>query len=48
MTWSVACVLFMLVGLVQMIEWALAKQRNYLREFKDYPRQRKAILPYLI
>ena len=28
--------------------WAIAKHKNYKKEFKDYPKQRKAIIPYLI
>ena len=48
MTWSLAGILFMLAGLAQMTQWALGKQRNYRREFRDYPRQRKAILPFLL
>ncbi|KJE97019.1 trans-2,3-enoyl-CoA reductase [Capsaspora owczarzaki ATCC 30864] len=48
MTWTVGGVLFMLVGLAQMSQWALGKHRNYKKEFKDYPKGRKAILPFFL
>ncbi|KOB73576.1 Synaptic glycoprotein sc2 [Operophtera brumata] len=31
-----------------MAVWALAKHRNYVKEFPDYPRGRKSILPYVL
>ena len=40
--------LFALVGFAQMTQWALGKHKNYRAEFKDYPRARKAIIPFII
>uniref|UniRef100_A0A0A9YK63 very-long-chain enoyl-CoA reductase n=1 Tax=Lygus hesperus TaxID=30085 RepID=A0A0A9YK63_LYGHE len=40
--------LFALAGLYQMSVWALGKHRNYKKEFPDYPRGRKAILPFVL
>jgi len=40
--------LFALAGMYQMTIWALGKHRNYKKEFKDYPKSRKAIVPFLI
>ena len=43
-----SALLFTLAGLYQMAEWALGKHRNYRKEFSNYPRGRKAILPFLV
>ena len=40
--------LFTLAGFYQMAVWAMGKHRNYKREFKDYPRGRKPIIPFLL
>ena len=40
--------LFALVGGAQMLQWALGKHRNYKKEFKDYPRNRKAMIPFIM
>lgn len=40
--------LFALAGLYQMTVWALAKHRNYKKEFPNYPKSRKAILPFIL
>ncbi|CDJ37010.1 trans-2,3-enoyl-CoA reductase, putative [Eimeria tenella] len=40
--------LFLVVAFAQMAEWALKKHRNYLKEFKDYPKNRKAIVPFIL
>lgn len=40
--------LFTFAGLAQMTIWALGKHKNYKNEFKDYPRGRKAIIPFVI
>ena len=48
MTQCLPAGLFTAAGMYQMTVWALAKHRNYRREFPDYPRARKAILPGLI
>ncbi len=40
--------LFWAVSTAQMMSWAVKKQRAYKKEFgKDYPRQRKAMIPFL-
>ena len=40
--------LFWAVSTAQMMGWAAKKQRAYKQEFgKDYPRQRKAMIPFL-
>ena len=31
-----------------MAVWAIGKHRNYRKEFKDYPKGRKAIVPFLL
>jgi len=48
MTQSVMPGVFALVGGLQMTAWAQKKHRGYLKEFKDYPRGRKAIIPFLL
>lgn len=40
--------LFTFAGMYQMSMWALGKHRNYKKEFPDYPKQRKAIVPFLL
>ncbi|KAJ8976970.1 hypothetical protein NQ317_018060 [Molorchus minor] len=40
--------IFTLAGFYQMALWALGKHRNYKKEFPDYPKQRKAIIPFLL
>jgi len=40
--------IFAFVGFAQMTQWALGKHKNYRAEFKDYPRGRKAIIPFMI
>ncbi|XP_071844587.1 probable very-long-chain enoyl-CoA reductase art-1 [Apostichopus japonicus] len=48
MTQCLPALMFGVCGFVQMAIWAKGKHRNYLKEFKNYPRGRKAILPFLI
>ncbi|XP_068149623.1 very-long-chain enoyl-CoA reductase [Drosophila tropicalis] len=48
MTCCLAAYLFAFAGAFQMTIWALAKHRNYKKEFKDYPRQRRSIFPYVL
>lgn len=48
MTQTLVGLLFAIVGFVQMAIWALAKHRNYRKEFSNYPRSRKAIIPFLL
>merc|ERR1719329_566529 len=40
--------LFLVVSFVQMLLWALKKHKQYKKEFPDYPRRRKAMIPFLI
>jgi very-long-chain enoyl-CoA reductase len=39
---------FLIVSFVQMTLWAKGKHHRYRKEFKDYPRGRKAIIPFVI
>eukprot|EP01071_Lankesteria_metandrocarpae_P005084 Lankesteria_metandrocarpae@DN3851_c0_g1_i2.p1 len=39
---------FFVVAVGQMTIWALKKHRNYRKEFKDYPRSRRAIVPMIL
>ncbi|SPP85244.1 very-long-chain enoyl-CoA reductase [Drosophila guanche] len=48
MTSCLAAYLFAFAGAFQMSVWALAKHRNYKKEFKDYPRQRRSIFPFVL
>lgn len=48
MTSCVPAGIFALAGMYQMTLWAIGKHRNYIKEFKNYPKQRKAILPFLL
>ncbi|XP_065648833.1 very-long-chain enoyl-CoA reductase isoform X2 [Hydra vulgaris] len=48
MTQTLTSGLFTLVGAAQMTVWALKKQKAYKREFKEYPRRRKSIFPFLL
>lgn len=48
MTQTLSVVLFILAGFYQMSVWAIGKHRNYRKEFKDYPKGRKAIIPFLL
>lgn len=54
MTKTATAYLFTLLGFLQMLEWALKKHRLYKKEFdgkdgrKQYPRNRKAIVPFLL
>jgi len=48
MTQCVPAALFALAGFYQMAVWAKGKHRNYLKEFKDYPRRRAAIIPLFL
>lgn len=43
--WAMA--LFTIVGTTQMFAWAIKKHRRYLREFPDYPKNRKAMIPFI-
>ncbi|KAF9268522.1 hypothetical protein L218DRAFT_917324 [Marasmius fiardii PR-910] len=49
MTGSYAAYFFTFVGTAQMLVWALKKHSNYKKEFgKEYPRNRKAMFPFII
>ena len=47
MTSCLASYGFMLMGFAQMYVWAVAKHRRYKKEFPDYPKSRKAMIPFL-
>lgn len=40
--------IFLFVSFAQMLDWALKKHRNYRKEFPDYPKERKAMIPFVI
>jgi len=40
--------LFTVVGGAQMCQWAIGKHKNYKKEFDTYPKNRKAMFPFLI
>ncbi|KAH0948640.1 hypothetical protein HN011_001205 [Eciton burchellii] len=40
--------LFTLAGAYQMTVWALGKHRAYKKEFSHYPKNRKAIIPFIL
>lgn len=48
MTQCLPAAIFTAVGFYQMAVWALGKHRNYKKEFKDYPRGRKSIVPFFL
>lgn len=48
MTQCIPAGLFCFAGAYQMTLWALGKHRNYKKEFKEYPKKRKAIFPFLL
>lgn len=48
MTQCLPAFLFAFAGFYQMAIWALGKHKNYRKEFKDYPKGRKAIIPYVL
>lgn len=47
LTLSPASLLFAIVSVGQMAIWAQKKHRNYRKEFKDYPKGRKAMFPFI-
>ncbi|KAJ2516686.1 3-oxo-5a-steroid 4- dehydrogenase [Coemansia sp. RSA 2049] len=47
MTRSMAAVLFLVVSTAQMYAWAIKKHKQYKREFPDYPKSRKAMIPFI-
>lgn len=48
MTQCLPAFLFAAAGMYQMTLWAIGKHKNYKKEFKEYPKQRKAILPFVL
>lgn len=40
--------IFTIVATLQMTQWALKKHNNYKKSFKDYPKMRKAIIPFVL
>ena len=48
MTSCLPAMLFAIAGAYQMAIWALGKHRNYRKEFKDYPKSRRAIFPFIL
>nr|CAG4650294.1 EOG090X097L [Sida crystallina] len=48
MTQCIPAGLFALAGFYQMAIWAVGKHRAYKKDFNDYPRGRKAIIPFLL
>jgi len=48
MTQCTASFIFAFLGFYQMAVWALGKHRNYKKEFHNYPRSRKAIVPFVL
>ncbi|XP_063431024.1 very-long-chain enoyl-CoA reductase-like [Mytilus trossulus] len=48
MTQCLPAATFAAVGFYQMAVWAIGKHKNYKKEFKDYPRGRKSIVPFLL
>lgn len=48
MTQTLTAVVFTLLGFYQMAEWAIDRHRKYRKEFKDYPKSRRAFIPFLL
>ncbi|CAJ0842037.1 10005_t:CDS:2 [Entrophospora sp. SA101] len=48
LTKSLAAYLFTIVGSIQMYFWAIKKHKNYHKDFKEYPKNRKALIPFII
>lgn len=49
LTQTLTAILFTIAGALQMTVWAQQKHRAYKKEFADkYPKQRKAIIPFVI
>uniref|UniRef100_A0A914YM01 Steroid 5-alpha reductase C-terminal domain-containing protein n=1 Tax=Panagrolaimus superbus TaxID=310955 RepID=A0A914YM01_9BILA len=47
MTQCLPALFFTIAGFVQMKLWADGKHRNYKKEFANYPKTRKSIIPFL-
>lgn len=48
MTQALPALIFTGAGFFQMTIWALGKHRNYKKEFSNYPKGRKSIIPFII
>jgi 3-oxo-5-alpha-steroid 4-dehydrogenase 1 len=48
LTWSLPGLFFALFTAANLVPRALAHHRDYRRRFADYPRERRAVLPYLL
>jgi len=48
MTQTLTSFLFTIAGALQMTQWALQKHRSYRKDHSNYPKQRKAIIPFVI
>lgn len=48
MTQCLPAAMFTLCGFYQMTVWAIGKHKNYKKEFSNYPRGRKSIIPFII
>lgn len=48
MTSCLPAALFAFAGMYQMTVWAIGKHKNYKKEFPNYPKNRKAIIPFVI
>ncbi|XP_016530685.1 very-long-chain enoyl-CoA reductase-like isoform X2 [Poecilia formosa] len=48
MTQCLPVAIYTLFGFIQMTIWAKVKHRAYIREFKDYPSVRTAIIPLIL
>jgi 3-oxo-5-alpha-steroid 4-dehydrogenase 1 len=47
-SWSLAGLSFVLFTMANLVPRALANHRWYLEKFPDYPKHRKAVLPYIL
>ncbi|KAG4301553.1 hypothetical protein PCK1_002038 [Pneumocystis canis] len=45
---SLSSWIFLTVSGIQMWLWAVKKHRRYIREFQNYPKQRKVMFPYIL
>ncbi len=43
-----AALFFAICGFYQMLVWAIQKHKNYRKEFADYPKQRRAMVPFVV
>ena len=39
---------FTVVGGVQMYFWAIKKHKRYKKDFKNYPKKRKSLIPFIL